>query len=179
VIKSDSLLHEIMAIRESRKAFVKEGVDFLRTTNKTPAHEFIQLSCELGPNHLLTTLARDSYQENVALWLLRRASKVWTERKRVCKHIICDDNIYPGSGSEVLGRFDRLVIIPPSFWQNFKGESKTLEKCTWMVQPCFKIEVESDFTPEQFWHRIGRKDKWRIDLLNWNRIIKTSRRGVL
>jgi hypothetical protein len=165
-------LKEIKMIRKRCEEFSEPDGVFLKTQNQTPAHTFVQLTCELDAHRLITTMARDSYREQAALWLLRRARSMLTELKHPPKRILCDDNIYPGHGREELGRFDRLVVLPPTYWRNFKGESPMLEECTWMVQPTFGIELDGDLTVEQFQHRIGRKDGWRIDLLNWNRLIE-------
>lgn len=135
----------------------------------TPAHRFAYSVKIFDESHVVLVVARDSWSDDLASWLLDQAPRSHlpdpsSTRLRVL--VLRSPEPWP---------FETVVILPPIVAERFKDRSATLAAATYWVFPAFSSEFTDGDPGGHFWHQIGRKDGWRIHVVVWNRTLKTRR----
>ena len=153
------------AAREA--AIGRHGV--LRYSTKTPAHTFESVLLVLDDSRVLQLVARDSFDDALAAFLLDQL---------VANRQALDDEaaltVFAASFPEPW-TFDCVVVAPPTIAKRFDGRSGYLRERVYWAFPAFRDEFSPDDGAKEFWHQLGRKDGWRIHVVDWRRTPKTAK----
>ena len=142
--------------------------DVYRFETVTPAFTFENVLVNIGEQYLIQIIAKDSFDEELAIFLLKYLEKIDFNVENTNKLTVLNVK-YPSNWE-----FNTLVITPPAIAERFKHQSDVLGKVTFWVFPAFDGEFTSEYSKKEFNHQLGRKDGWRTDISNWNRKPKTE-----
>jgi hypothetical protein len=141
----------------------------LRYCTKTAAHTFESVLLVLDDSRVIQLVARDSFHDDLAGFLLDQVVEN--------PPALCDGgtlSVLPAVFPEPW-TFDCVVAAPPTIAKRFDGRCDYLRQRVYWAFPAFRGEFSPSDGFEEFWHQLGRKDGWRIHIVNWRRTPKTAR----
>ena len=140
----------------------------LRYSTETPAHTFESVLLVLDDSRVLQLVARDSFDDELAAFLLDQVVGRQVTRDEEALAVI------PATFPEPWA-FDCVVVAPPTVAKRFEGRSDYLRDRAFWAFPAFRGEFSPGEGSKEFWHQLGRKDGSRIHIVNWRRTPKTAK----
>jgi hypothetical protein len=136
----------------------------------TPAHTFVSIIKLRDSGSIIQLTARDSFAERLALHLLDHTDK-----------LECDDRASDSVRVQPTEcphpwKFDTIVVVPPPIAKRFEHQSEILTGATFWVVPAFSGEFKDGDNGKTFSHQLGRKDGWRVHVIDWSREFKKERK---
>ncbi len=167
----DVLRREIYKIRKNAIELSVDGIPIIKAGWKTKVDECVEYFYFHNSKYCTCIRATSSFDIGLAEWLVKISHSYLTGVKPKLKCLVINPNVYEFNGDMHRKEFDCFGIAPPVFEEYLKAESVTLHSATFHVFPMFGIEFRMDFTPEQYKSQLRRRDRWNVDIQNWNRII--------
>jgi len=167
----DILRSEIYRIRKNATEISIGDIPVIKAGWKTKLEECIEYFYFHNNKFCACIRATSSFDLSLAEWLVKISHKHLTSVKPKTKSLVLNPNVYEFNGDMCRKRFDCFGIAPPIFEEYLKAESAILHSATFHVFPMFGIEFRMDFTPDQYISQVRRRDRWKVEIQNWNRTI--------
>lgn len=165
-----SIEFELAQIEPNAKQVRLGSHSVYRFQTVTPAHTFISVIKPENSGKVIQLTARDSFADTLAQHLLDQMDKIdLGDQASECIRVhpfACPDP----------WKFDVVVVAPPLVAKRFEHQSKALSRATFWIVPAFSQEFRDKDSDKTFWHQLGRKDGWRVHVIDWNREFKTERK---
>jgi hypothetical protein len=159
---------ELLRIEPEAQQIMLGDHKVYRSQRVTPAHTFASIVKATSASELIQLVARDSYADSLAQHLLDEAGKAELE-DRSSERLRVSASAFPDPW-----KFDAVVVVPPLIAKRFEHRSNLLSLATFWVVPAFAQEFKDGESGKAFWHQLGRKDGWRVHVVDWNRQMKTA-----
>ena len=137
-----------------------------RYVTKTPAHTFESVLLVQNDSRLLQLIARDSFDDSLASFLLDQLVE-HPEAVLDGEALTVTAVTFPAAWA-----FDCIVVVPPRVAKRYEGRSDYLRERVYWAFPAFCGEFLPGDGSKEFWHQLGRKDGWRIHVIDWRRTPK-------
>jgi len=130
---------------------------------KTPMYEFHTFDLFVNDLGFIHLISRNSFNQDILNQTVSAFERVKIKSYK-------KDTLYVYSSYE-LEKFDCIGIAPPDISEIYKDTCPNISKFGYWVYPMFGIEFLPKFSGKQFWQQVRRQDKWRVSIVNWDRLI--------
>ncbi len=138
-----------------------------------PAFDMVGIVCPIDDGRGIELLAKDSYDSQLAGFLLVEAIRLLDSQEET--HAIIEKSCtYPKPYP-----FDAICVAPPIIAQRHKEYSEKLTKYLYWVFPAFMGEFPHGSSGDYFQHQLHRKDDNLIAITRWDRLKKWKRKQSL
>ena len=158
-----SIENELKRIRPSLEQCSLGQFSVLVYKTVVPAFDMTGLVLPISETMAVEVLAKDSYDPELALFLLSEADKATGEMENAGA-IIEISVEFPDPY-----KFDSICIAPPKVAKRFEGESEELSEHLFWVFPAYKGEFPTGSDNKYFVQKITRKDNEMVSVVRWDR----------